>query len=613
LIELADFNLTIMYNTTCTIKKDVHTLQARSNTVDQAKLPSPFKRLQQLLWEDKKDLLLLLVYSSVSAVLSLMLPLASQALINIIASGVFLQPLIMLSAIVLGGLLFTSFIRIIEITLLEILQQRLFVRISLYLSSHLPNIDTTQWVQGYPPELVNRFFDTMTIQKTLSKILLEFPAAIVQILVSLIFMAFYSSYFFVFNIFLLGTFVFFVMLGKNGVTTALVESTYKYKMAHALQDIARCHIAFKINSGKELAISNADDICGDYVAARRKHFSVIIRQATWSFFVNASAIASLLAIGGWLVMQGDLSLGQLVAAELMMLLLLASVNKIVLNLESWYDLLTGLDKLGYLTDLPAESSDGVDYISQKDGVEIVMHNVAYKYPQQLTPLFHDLNMRFSKGTHTAIVGQSGSGKSTLTELLLGLLQPSSGRIQINQQQLADLNLDSFRRASSLVECPNSLFSGSLRDNIIMGRKNISEADLANALDVSGLADILDTLPMGLDMHLESEGLNISSGKRQIVLLARAVVSNPELLVLDEAFHHIDAPTRRKIIAKLTSSKYPWTLVVVTHDADIVAACSYVYMFFEGEIVGKGKPQELFDEGDLLFRQLFPNFNQGGRL
>jgi ATP-binding cassette subfamily B protein len=441
---------------------------------------------------------------------------------------------------------------------------------------------------------------------------LEFPAAIVQILVSLIFMAFYSSYFFVFNLFLLGGFVFFILLGKNGVTTALVESKYKYKMAHALQDIARCHIAFKINSGKDLSISNADGICNDYVDARRKHFNVIIRQATWSFLVNAMAIASLLAIGGWLVMQGDISLGQLVAAELMMLLLLASVNKIVVNLESWYDLLTGLDKLGHLTDLPAESSEGVEYISQKDGVEIVLNNVAYKYPQQPTPLFNELSMRFSKGTHTAIVGQSGSGKSTLAELLLGLLQPSSGRVQINQQQLADLNLESFRRASSLVECPNSLFSGSVRDNILMGRQNISEEALSNAVDVSGLVNVLDNLPMGLDMPLESEGLNISSGKRQMVLLARAVVSNPELLVLDEAFHHIDAPTRRQIVEKLTSPKYSWTLVIVTHDADIVAACSYVYMFFEGEIVGKGKPQELFDEGDMLFTQLFPNFNQGGR-
>jgi ABC-type bacteriocin/lantibiotic exporter with double-glycine peptidase domain len=587
-------------------------LQASLDATGKIKLPSPFKRLQQLLWEDKKDLMLLLVYSSISAVLSLMLPLASQALINFIASGVFLQPLIMLSAIVLGGLLFTGLIRIVEITLLEILQQRLFVRISLYLSSHLPNIDTTQWVQGYPPELVNRFFDTMTIQKALSKILLEFPAAIVQILVSLVFMGFYSSYFFVFNIFLLGTFVFFVMLGKNAVVTALVESKYKYKMAHALQDIARCHMAFKINSGKDLAISHADHICGDYVDARRKHFSVIIRQATWSFVVNALAIASLLAMGGWLVMQGDISLGQLVAAELMMLLLLASVNKIVVNLESWYDLLTGLDKLGYLTDLPAESTDGVDYIRQKDGLELVLHNVAYKYPQQPAPLFHDLNMRFSKGTHTAIVGQSGSGKSTLAELLLGLLQPSSGRIQVNQQQLSDLNLESYRKASSLVESPNSLFSGSLRDNILMGRSYISEEALDRAIDISGLADILDTLPMGLEMQLESEGLNISSGKRQMVLLARAIVDTPEILVLDEAFHHIDAPTRRQIVGKLTSPQYTWTLVIVTHDADIVAACSYVYMFFEGEIIGKGKPQELFDEGDMLFTQLFPNFNQGGR-
>jgi ABC-type bacteriocin/lantibiotic exporter with double-glycine peptidase domain len=132
-------------------------------------LPSPFARLRQLLWEDKRDLIILLIYSSVSGVLSLLLPVASQALINIIASGVLLQPLIVLTLTVLLGLLFAGLIRIVEHTLMEVLQQRLFVRIALHLGSHLPRIDLSQLVQSYPPELVNRFFDTMTIQKTLAK------------------------------------------------------------------------------------------------------------------------------------------------------------------------------------------------------------------------------------------------------------------------------------------------------------------------------------------------------------------------------------------------------------------------------------------------------------
>ena len=572
--------------------------------------PKPFRRLAQLLWEDKKDLGLLLVYALLNGVLTLILPVASQALINIIASGVFLQPLIVLSILVFAGLLFAGLIRIIEMNLLEILQQRLFVNISLFLGGHLPTIDTSQWVLSYPPELVNRFFDVMTIQKSIAKSIITFPAAIIQIIISLFFMGFYSSYFLMFNIFILVAFAFFVILGKNAVETSLMESKYKYKMAHMLQDIARCHIAFKVNMGVNYSLNKVDDLCQHYVQARRKHFDVVIRQATWSYVMNAVATAGLLTMGGWLVMQQEISLGQLVAAELMMLLMIAAANKIVTNIESWYDLLTGLDKLGFLTDLLAEDYKGVDYIRQKNGVELVLYNVAFKYPQQQRPVFQDLSMRFSKGTHTAIVGPNGCGKTTLTELLFGILKPDAGRIQVNQQQLSDMNIESFRACTSLVESPNSIFFGTIRDNILMGRSTITEADLQMALEVSGLDAIVEALPNGLDMMLESEGLNISAGKRQMLMLARAIAPRPELLVLDEAFHHIDAPTRRRILDRITSKEFSWTLIVITHDPEVLSRCAYTYVLFDGEIVTKGKPKDLAKQNDMVFQSLFPNFIMG---
>jgi ABC-type bacteriocin/lantibiotic exporter with double-glycine peptidase domain len=569
--------------------------------------PKPFRRLTQLLWEDKKDLGLLLVYALLNGVLTLILPVASQALINIIASGVFLQPLIVLSLLVFAGLLFAGLIRIIEMNLLEILQQRLFVNISLFLGGHLPTIDTSQWVLSYPPELVNRFFDVMTIQKSIAKSIITFPAALIQIVISLFFMGFYSSYFLMFNIFILVAFALFVFFGKNAVETNLVESKYKYKMAHMLQDIARCHIAFKVNMGLNYSLNKVDDLCQHYVEARRKHFDIVIRQATWSYVMNAVGTAGLLTMGGWLVMQQEISLGQLVAAELMMLLMIAAANKIVTNIESWYDLLTGLDKLGFLTDLPSENYKGVDYIRQKNGVELVLYNLAFKYPQQQRPVFQDLSMRFSKGTHTAIIGPNGCGKTTLTELLFGILKPDSGRIQVNQQQLSDINIESFRACASLVESPNSIFFGSIRDNIVMGRKSVTEENLKMALEVSGLDAVVKTLPNGLNMILESEGLNISAGKRQMLMLARAIASRPELLVLDEAFHHIDAPTRRAILDRITSKEFSWTLIVITHDPEVLSRCAYTYVLFDGEIVTKGKPNDLAKQNDMVFQSLFPNF------
>jgi ABC-type bacteriocin/lantibiotic exporter with double-glycine peptidase domain len=570
-------------------------------------LPSPFRRLQQLLWEDKKDLALLLLYSTISGVLSLMLPIASQALINIIASGVFLQPLIILSLLVFVGLGFTGVVRIVEMTLLEILQQRLFVRITLYLAKHLPQVDSQVWNEAYPPERVNRFFETTTLQKSLTKVLLEFPAALLQIVISLIFMGFYSPYFLFFNAFLVAGGLGFLLLGKTGVTSSLVECKYKYEMAHLLQDLARCHSAFKIYVAQCFGMKEVDALCTTYVTARRRHFNVVIRQASWSFFVNTAATAGLLALGGWLVMKKDISIGQLVAAELMMLLLLAAVTKIVSNIESWYDLLTSIDKLGTLTDLPNEVERGVDYIDTGKGIEVNLQQVSFQYPQQPFPLFQHLNLVFKSGSRTAIVGTSGAGKSTLAQLILGLLQPNAGAVQINQQQLRDLQLSHFRQHVSLVGSHTAIFKGTLRDNILMGREFLGEAALKRALDISGLSTVLDTLPQGLDMPLGSEGLNLSSGKRQMLMLARSLLASPALLILDEAFHHIEGPLRRQILEKLTAPEEKWTLIFITHDAEVLRACEDAYLFHEGNVMSQGSIPSLLAKEDPFFQSFFPAF------
>jgi ABC-type bacteriocin/lantibiotic exporter with double-glycine peptidase domain len=585
---------------------------SRTTHVHSPKLPSPFRRLTQLLWEDKQDLVILLIYTGVSGVLSLMLPIASQALINIIASGVLLQPLIVLTVVVVMGLLFAGIIRVVELTLMEVLQQRLYVRITLHLGSHLPRIDMSQLLQSYPPELVNRFFETVTIQKALAKVLLNFPAAIVQVFISMIFMGFYSPYFLIFNVLVLLSYGMFILLGRGGVKTSLVQSKYKYAMAHFLEDVARCQLAFKINSGLNFSILKTDGLSTDYVKARRKHFHVVIRQTIWHVTVNAFVTAGLLAVGGWLVMHGKLTLGQLVAAELMTLLMLNATTKIVENLETWYDLLTGLDKLGFLTDLPAETYQGVEYIVQKKGMALSLNNLGYTYPNQPGDVFRSLQVELKSGGRVALVGPSGAGKTTLTELLLGLLRPNTGAIQVNRQQLQDINLEEFRRYAALVESPNSIFAGTVRDNITMGRAWVDDAALEKALQLVAFDDVVRHMPSGLDMLLESEGVNLSAGKRQMLLLARAVAGDPELLVLDEAFHNIDRPTRLEILRRVFSAGNPWTILTVTHDTDVLSFCDYVYMLNEGQIAGSGSPHQLVRERNTLFWSLFPNFETTGR-
>ena len=370
-------------------------------------LKSPSQRLLALLAQDKKDLFILLLYTLLSSLFALSMPLASQALINTIASGFFLQPLIVLTSLVLGGLLFAGFIRVIELWLVEILQQRLFVSVALKLADHLPKVNLDALIESYPPELVNRYFDLMTVQKSLAKLLLTVPSSVVQMVLCMTIMALYSPYFILFGVFMTVALAIMLLLGKNAVQESMTESKYKYKLASWLEDVARCQVGFKLNADPLFSLKQADALASNYVKARKKHFTILLRQLSWEFVVSAFALAGVLALGGWLVIQAKLSLGQLIAAELMAILTLAAVDKLVLSLETYYDLLTGLDKLGVLGDLPEEASGNQPLVALPlgSGVSMTLKNVQFSYGQNV-PLFEKFNLVIPAHSRYAIVGPS---------------------------------------------------------------------------------------------------------------------------------------------------------------------------------------------------------------
>jgi ABC-type bacteriocin/lantibiotic exporter with double-glycine peptidase domain len=295
----------------------------------------------------------------------------------------------------------------------------------------------------------------------------------------------------------------------------------------------------------------------------------------------------------------------------MAILTLAAVDKLVLSLETYYDLLTGLDKLGILEDLPEEASGNQPLVALPlgGGVSMSLKNVQFSYSQNV-PLFEKFNLLIPAHSRYAIVGPSGSGKTTLADLVLGLLTPKTGSVAINQQDLRDIDVWQFRNACACVDAPNSIFSGTLLENILMGRE-ASHTDVDWALEQSGVSYWLSKLPYGLNTQLVSEGTNLSQGKRQMVLLARAILERPSLLVLDEAFHAIDRNIRQKILTTLFDKTLPWTIVTITHDVDILALCDEVVMLDEGQCVFQTAIHSLktlpVKSIPPLFLTLFPRF------
>lgn len=568
--------------------------------------PAPSQRLAKMLRLDGNDVGVIVIYNILIGILALAVPLAAQALVNTIAAGVMIQPLVVLTFGVLGALLIVGVLRLLKLSLIEKLQQRIFARTSLQLAETLPRIRHDVLAREYAPQLVNRFFDVITIQKTMSKILLDGPSATLQVTIALVLMSFYNPYLLGFAIVILVFSVVIIrVLGIGGLQTSIQESLSKYRLADWLEELARCERGFKMSSIPAYPIERADTLVIDYVKMRREHFRVVFRQALGTYFFQALASAGVLAIGGWLVINRELTLGQVVAAEIVVVGALDGLEKIVRLLESGYDLLTSLDKVGHVTDMPVERLRGRDLPFAVGGVSVECRKLRFSYDGR-TDVLSNLDLSVQPGEHVSLVGKSGVGKSTLAMLLCGLHEPAHGLVQINGMDVRDASLNSLRRIVGMVSDTNEIFAGTVEENILLGRQYISHEDLQWALEFSRLTEDLALMPEGLQTTLVTEGRNLSRGQIQRMLIARAIVSRPQLLILDEGFTGIDEKDKLVILDELYNPQYTWTIIDISHDPEVVIRSKKVHVMANGQIVETGSPQDLMGIRDCEFTRLFPS-------
>lgn len=557
-----------------------------------------------LLW-DKRDLSILVIYTLMTGLISLAVPLAAQALVNTIAAGIFLQPLIVLSMLVLAGLLFNSVLRMLKFCIVENLQQRIFARTTLRLSERIPVIKSSALNTEYMPELINRFFDVMTVQKSWGKLLLEGPSALLQVVIGLVLMGFYSPFLLAFD-FIIILFIFFAVsvLGIDGLRTSIRESASKYRVAEWLEDMGRCQTSLKTNGIIQFLVRRSDLLVLNYLEARREHFSVLFRQAFGTYFFQAFASAGILAIGGWLVINRQLTLGQLVAAELVVLNVLSALEKLIRNCDTFYDLLTGLDKVGHLTDLPIERIGGNNLPEIETGLSVQCRKLHFSYSAR--EILTGLDLSLAAGERASLVGASGAGKTTLASIICGLQEANHGTVEVGGFDVRDLNLQSLRNQVGFVGDINEIFEGTIEENINLGRADISHQDVRWALDAAQFAEDLINLPNGINTILISGGRNLSRGQVQRLLIARAIAEKPKLLILDEAFTGIDEKTKLKIIDELFSPNNPWTVLDISHDAEVVMRSDKVYVLSSGKIAECGTPADLAWRNESEFSTLFPD-------
>ena len=213
-------------------------------------------------------------------------------------------------------------------------------------------------------------------------------------------------------------------------------------------------------------------------------------------------------------------------------------------------------------------------------------------------------VQIDKGKNIAIVGDNGSGKTTIAKLLMKLYLPQTGKILINNVDHLKLSLNYLRKHIGYVTQEDFIFSGSIRDNLLMGENNITEDQLVTVAKMMGVHDFVSNMPRGYDSILTERGNNISKGQRQKIALARAVLYNPDFLILDEATSNMDIISERKIIETLKNDTNI-TLIIITHRLNNIMDCNRIFVMDKGQIVAEGNHEALLNKSQ-LYRKYYEN-------
>lgn len=531
----------------------------------------PWHQYARLLRPEAADLGTIVIYGAGSAVLALAVPLTVDALISNITFGTLLTPLVVLVAVLLGCLLLQGVMRALQSMVAEVIERRIFVRVVSDLSWRLPRVDISAFDRHHGPELVNRFFDTVTVQKSSSKLFLSVTNVVLTTAVGMTVLAFYHPFLLVFVAALVLAILFLVFgLGVGGVRTAIAESVAKYEVAAWLQELARHTTAFCTQGGAEFARQRADELCARYVGARRRHFRILFRQICSALGLQVLASTAVLAIGGWLVIDQQLTPGQLVASELIVTAVVANITKLGSMLESWYDVCAAADKLGHLIDLPLERQSGEALPAARGGVTIRLDGVVCNGRDDGSPVGR-FDLSIAAGERIALVGSVGGSASRLLDVLYGLRAPSAGHVTVDGLDLRQLRLDRTRDEFSLVH-GTEIVEGTVLDNIRFGRDGVDAAAVRAALDDVGLWDEIMALPEGLETELTTGGQPLSSGQASRLMLARAILREPRLLLLDGALDVLTPTMRRRIVDHLFDRRHGWTMLVVTSVPEVIRAC-----------------------------------------
>lgn len=554
---------------------------------------NPVKRFFKLLSLDKKDLTRVYVFALMSGGIALTLPLAIQGIISQIMAAQVATSLYVLIALVCLATVFSGIFQVMQLRILEDIQRRIFTRTSFEFAYKIPRFRIENFSSEYPPELINRFFDIFLVEKNLPKIILDLSVSIISIMLGLVLLSFYHPFFVFFGFMLLGfLYIVFRYTGERGFTTKMKESSYKYKLAGWLEELGRSLVTFKIANEPNVSLYKADKIIGDYLDVREKHFGVLLTQYGMAITFKVLIITGLLIMGAYLVILQEINLGQFVAAEIIIFIVISAVERLIYTLRSVYEVLVGMEKISQVLSLPIESEIGINFkdVDTGLGISLKTQNLNYYTFNKSAKALSNLNLNITSGERVCVVGNNGSGKSTLVHLLSGIYCDYTGSLSFNDIPAQNYEVSSLRSKIGCCFYPEDIFAGTITENIILGNNDLYQS-MVHCLESLGLMEFINSLPAGFDTIMYPENRRYPKSVIKKIILARNIIKQPRLLILDDLLMQIQQEERQKLIEYLVDKKHNWTVILISNEINIASACDRIIELRNGEVVTDMKTEE----------------------
>lgn len=486
---------------------------------------SPFQRIWHLVGSERKNIRFLYIYAILSGAISLIIPLGIQAIIGLVLAGKLSSSWFILIVLITLAILLSGLTGLAQLSILESIQSKLFVRTAFNFSEKLAS--ASRYLKKYPSlvELSEKFLDIITVQKSFSKLLLSFTTSLLEIVFGIILLVIYHPAFLIFGLSLL-ILVAIVLRAtyRRGIESARAESNYKFKTAFWLSEIAQNRVTFNLKKSQGFHMHKTDEYLHGYVSSRQSHFKILYNQAAIAIGIKVVLTMAMLFLGSFLLVREDISLGQFLASEILIISLVDSVGKLVISVESLYDAGIALEKLGSVTDATLDDDLSLSTLTNVDASapEVTITDRKSGHPV----------VNIKPGQKVGICGLPGTGRTRILKTIIGEIQ-SEYNAQLNHIPVENISGECLGTITGICLQGSNIFEGTLAQNIVLSNEPDMK-ELTTLSKILNLHGFISSLPGGFNHLFETES-GIPNNIAKKIPLARALYQSPPLILIDDVW------------------------------------------------------------------------------